>query len=87
MLRNVIKSTLPVEVYYFPGEMTDQKIRDEFINDYNVELVESTARKTDGKSWRECLWPKCGNDATDPQKSKTAPSSTPSLPNLSTWTL
>jgi len=60
MLRKVIKSTLPVEIYYFPGEMTDQKVRDELTNEFGVELIESTARKGDGKSWREYDAQGCG---------------------------
>lgn len=59
MLRNVIKSTMPVEVYYFPGEFADQKVRDEFTNEWKVTLIESNARKGDGKSWREYLRVAC----------------------------
>jgi hypothetical protein len=51
MLRKVIKSTLPVEIYYYAGEMTDQKIRDEFTTEYGVTLVESSIPKVHGKLW------------------------------------
>lgn len=53
MLKNVIKTKLPVEVYHYPGEFTDEKLRNEFINELGVQLVETTAPKTDGKAWRE----------------------------------
>lgn len=53
MLKNVIKTKLPIEVYHYPGEFTDEKLRNEFINELGVELVESKAPKTDGKAWRE----------------------------------
>lgn len=52
MLRNVLKSTLPVEIYHYEGEFADEKLRKEFIDDYGVTLVQSSAKKTDGKAWQ-----------------------------------
>lgn len=52
MLRNVIKSKLPVEIYHYEGEFSDEKLRKEFIDDYGVTLVQSSAKKTEGKAWQ-----------------------------------
>lgn len=53
MLRDVLKSEIPVEIYYFEGEFADQAVRDEFKNKWKAELIQSTAKKGDGKSWGE----------------------------------
>jgi hypothetical protein len=50
-LRNVVKSKLPVEIYHYPGEFTNQTAREELTSKYNVEIREISVKKTDGKTW------------------------------------
>ncbi|ODO11043.1 hypothetical protein I350_01645 [Cryptococcus amylolentus CBS 6273] len=50
MLKNVIKSTLPVQVYHFPDELQDPDSRAE-LEAFGVELVVASEKRPDGKSW------------------------------------
>ncbi|KAK6910896.1 hypothetical protein I203_104931 [Kwoniella mangroviensis CBS 8507] len=51
MLRNVLHSTLPIEVYHFPDELQDPTERSELENEYDVRLKEVGGKSPNGKSW------------------------------------
>lgn len=53
MLRNVLHSDIPVELYHFTGEMTDEAMRKELVEEYGVTLREVGNKRPDGKSWSE----------------------------------
>ena len=55
MLRNVVHSSIPVELYHFPDEMQDEKLRQELVSEYDVTLREVGQRRTNGKSWSELV--------------------------------
>jgi alpha 1,2-mannosyltransferase len=48
MLRNVLKCTLPIELYHFPDEMQDPETRKFFVDNFDVELKTVSAAR--GKS-------------------------------------
>ncbi|KAJ6590382.1 mannosyltransferase putative-domain-containing protein [Mycena sp. CBHHK59/15] len=53
MLRNVLHSTLPIEMYHFPDETQDEAARNELIEEYDVRLREVSRKRPDGNgiSW------------------------------------
>ena len=51
MLRHVIKSKIPVELYHFPDELQDESVREELTVEYGVMLRSAGQRRQDGKSW------------------------------------
>ena len=55
MLRNVLHSDIPVELYHFTGEMTDEPMRKELVEEYDVTLREVGNKRPDGKSWSELV--------------------------------
>jgi alpha 1,2-mannosyltransferase len=57
MLRNVLKCTLPIEMYHFTGELEDPELRAELEATWNLVLIEVTGKRPNGKSWskRTCL--------------------------------
>lgn len=55
MLRNVLHSTLPIEMYHFPDEMQDKELRAELEATYDLKLVEVSGKRPNGKSWSESL--------------------------------
>lgn len=52
MLRNVVKSKLPVEVWHYEGEFTNQTAREELVKDFNVEIKQTKVPRTNGKLWQ-----------------------------------
>ena len=55
MLRNVLHSTLPIEMYHFTGELEDKELRAELEASYDLKLVEVSGKRPNGKSWSELL--------------------------------
>ena len=53
MLRNVLHSTLPIEMYHFTGELEDKELRAELEASYDLKLVEVSGKRPNGKSWSE----------------------------------
>ncbi|WVR09404.1 hypothetical protein IAU60_006471 [Kwoniella sp. DSM 27419] len=51
MLRKVIQTTLPIEIYHFPDELQDEADRDYLVNEYDVRLMQVAPKRPDGKSW------------------------------------
>ncbi|WWC90587.1 uncharacterized protein L201_005523 [Kwoniella dendrophila CBS 6074] len=51
MLRNVLHSTLPIEVYHFPDELQDPIEREKLETEFDVRLKEVGGKSSDGKSW------------------------------------
>ncbi|WVQ79578.1 hypothetical protein IAT38_001678 [Cryptococcus sp. DSM 104549] len=51
MLRNVLHTTLPIEIYHFPSEMQDAAARDALVAEYDVRLKSVGEKHPDGKSW------------------------------------
>lgn len=51
MLRKVLHSTLPIEMYHFPDEMQDKALREELEASYDLKLVEVSGKRPNGKSW------------------------------------
>lgn len=51
MLRETLKSKLPVEIYHFPDEMQDAQVRDELMAHGDVKLVALGAKTGGGKNW------------------------------------
>ena len=57
MLRKVLHSTLPIEMYHFPDEMQDKELREELEATYDLKLVEVSGKRPNGKSWsKSFLW-------------------------------
>jgi len=54
MLRNVLHSTLPIEMYHFTGELEDKELRAELEASYDLKLNEVSGKRPNGKSWSEC---------------------------------
>lgn len=57
MLRNVLHSTLPIEMYHFTGELEDKELRAELEASYDLRLVEVSGKRPNGKSWSESASP------------------------------
>ena len=53
MLRKVLHSTLPIEMYHFTGELEDKELRAELEASYDLKLVEVSGKRPNGKSWSE----------------------------------
>lgn len=53
MLRNVVHSTLPVELYHFNEEFTDPSLRQELSHEYGITFKAVDGRRPNGKSWSE----------------------------------
>ncbi|WVQ95170.1 hypothetical protein IAU59_002264 [Kwoniella sp. CBS 9459] len=51
MLRHVLHTELPIEIYHFPDEMQDEAEREALISEYDVRLKEVSGKRPDGKSW------------------------------------
>ncbi|ORY29660.1 mannosyltransferase putative-domain-containing protein [Naematelia encephala] len=51
MLRNVLHSTLPIEMYHFPDEMQDVQLRQELKSEFDITLRMVEGKRPDGKSW------------------------------------
>ena len=51
MLRNVLHSKLPIEMYHFPDEMQDEALRTELAESFDIRLKEVGGKRRDGKSW------------------------------------
>jgi hypothetical protein len=56
MLRNVLHSKLPIEMYHFTGELEDKELRAELEASYDLKLVEVSGKRPNGKSWSEILF-------------------------------
>jgi hypothetical protein len=54
MLRNVLHSKLPIEMYHFTGELEDKELRAELEASYDLKLVEVSGKRPNGKSWSKC---------------------------------
>ncbi|RXK37236.1 hypothetical protein M231_05526 [Tremella mesenterica] len=54
MLRNVVKSTLPIEIYHYPDELLQPGDKEGLIQDFGegIITVEMNHAKVDGKQWR-----------------------------------
>lgn len=87
MLRNVLKCTLPIELYHFPDEFQDPALREELVASYDLRLMEVGGKRPNGKSWSTCLLRKAiAHLWLILQTSRTLLSSLPSLPSSFTWT-
>ncbi|WVW85356.1 hypothetical protein I302_107394 [Kwoniella bestiolae CBS 10118] len=51
MLRHVLHSTLPIEVYHFPDELQDPTERQKLETEFDVRLKEVGGKSSNGKSW------------------------------------
>jgi hypothetical protein len=51
MLRNVLHSKLPIELYHFTDELTDASVRQGIADAYGVNFKAVDGRRPDGKSW------------------------------------
>ncbi|WWC63550.1 uncharacterized protein I303_106154 [Kwoniella dejecticola CBS 10117] len=51
MLRNILRTTLPIEVYHFPDELQDANERAKLVQEYDIRLKEVNGKAPDGKSW------------------------------------
>jgi hypothetical protein len=56
MLRNVLHSKLPIEMYHFTGELEDKELRAELEASYDLKLVEVSGKRPNGKSWSKFLF-------------------------------
>lgn len=59
MLRNVLHSKLPIELYHFPDELQDKELRAELEASYDLHLVEVSGKRPNGKSWSESACAGC----------------------------
>nr|XP_031863937.1 uncharacterized protein CI109_000581 [Kwoniella shandongensis]KAA5531009.1 hypothetical protein CI109_000581 [Kwoniella shandongensis] len=51
MLRHVLHTTLPIEVYHFPDELQEAAARAELVDNFNVKLVQIDSKRSGDKSW------------------------------------
>lgn len=69
MLRNVIGSTIPIELYHFPDELEDEAERNELESKYDLKLISIGGRRYNmEKSWSEfcdVFVPRTGADHID----------------------
>jgi hypothetical protein len=97
MLRNVLHSTLPVELYHFTEEFTDASLREELSNEYGITFRAVDGRRPNGKSWSECTRQRSSGAAarqrvgdlamlTERQISRTSRSWPATSPSSCTWT-
>ena len=63
MLRNVIGSTIPVELYHYPDEMEDEAVKKELVDTYDVTIRAIGQRVGSDENWGECGAQPLGEDA------------------------
>jgi len=62
MLRNVIGSTIPVELYHYPDEMEDEAVKKELVEKYDITIRAIGQRVGSDENWGESrlLWLRLG---------------------------
>ena len=53
MLRNVIGSTIPVELYHYPDEMEDEAVKKELVDQYDITIRAIGQRVGSDENWGE----------------------------------
>jgi hypothetical protein len=60
MLRNVIGSKIPVELYHYPDEMEDEAVKKDLEDKYDITIRAIGQRVGSDENWGGCRSRRCG---------------------------